>query len=531
MDVRMITCRIKPYIQPFERVLALAELTQVSGAKPVPSSKCSQEFRVMTTAPLPVLVDRLAYWERVSAGQSSLTTQVLREATVNIARNGIPLDELKRVLPLKGNPALPNRRCLRYGPHGIHEYRGKFFPQLVRALLNWAGVRPGSLIADTMCGSGTTILEAALLGCRGVGLDLNPLSVFISQTKCEMLNADPTSITETYKAVHEKLLAQASRDAPGRFSWVRGLPAHDQSYLRRWFSEEVLRDLERIVAIIQSVRKPQERNLLWVCLSNVLRTVSWQKEDDLRVRREVKAEVDPIKEFLEEMHRSVRTSLAFLYQSRGAKLGEGIALEGDARTSQSVLKDWRGRIDAVVTSPPYATALPYLDTDRLSLIYLRLLPRSEHRRREVLMVGNREITDRFRRRYWEAYKAAKPSMPGAIVRLVDKVHRLNHDADVGFRRKNMAALLAKYFLDMREVFQGLAFLLKEEAPAFLVIGGNHTYAGGKRIQIDTASLLGELVESCGLVLEDSLPMDMLVSRDIFRNNASAAETILVCRRR
>ena len=97
-----------------------------------------------------------------------------REATVNIVRNGIPIEQIAKLVPFNGEIPLPNRRCLRYGTHGIHEYRGKFFPQLVRALLNIAGVYENKIVADPMSGSGTAIVEAVLGGCHGLGLDINP---------------------------------------------------------------------------------------------------------------------------------------------------------------------------------------------------------------------------------------------------------------------------------------------------------------------------------------------------------------------
>ncbi len=113
---------------------------------------------------------------------------------------------------------------------------------------------------------------------------------------------------------------------------------------------------------------------MWVALSNILRKVSWQREDDLRVRREQKNESDlqPIHTFLHEMHRTIKALVAFQLQSK-ADCGRGVVVEGDARTAHSALERWRGHVDAVVTSPPYATALPYLDTDRLSLTFLGFL--------------------------------------------------------------------------------------------------------------------------------------------------------------
>lgn len=46
----------------------------------------------------------------------------------------------------------------RYSTHGIHEYKGKFNPQIVHAIANIFGVQRGHKVLDPFDGSGTTIL-------------------------------------------------------------------------------------------------------------------------------------------------------------------------------------------------------------------------------------------------------------------------------------------------------------------------------------------------------------------------------------
>ena len=52
----------------------------------------------------------------------------------------------------------PNRQSTRYSAHGLHEYKGKFNPQIVRAILNILGIPVGSRVLDPFCGSGTSLL-------------------------------------------------------------------------------------------------------------------------------------------------------------------------------------------------------------------------------------------------------------------------------------------------------------------------------------------------------------------------------------
>ena len=529
----MITLRVrmKSYIQPFERELALRELQAVSVSGTNPRflglfEETSMDFEFRSTRTLSDLVERLAYWETVEQGSRTVvTSQSLRESTVNLVRNGTALEALRQQLPFQSDVPLPNRRCLRYGTHGIHEYRGKFFPQLVRSLINISGTLPGGVVADPMSGSGTTAVEALLAGCRGLGIDMNPLSVFLGRVKCGLLSADAESLAASYGQLRDELLAPNKRKAK-RLNYLESLPKADQEYLSGWFSKDVLAELDDINLAIGRITDEHARDLMRTSLSNILRSVSWQKVDDLRVRKEIRLniEADPTKEFLEELNRSIGAVLAFLYQNGPVKESAFEILEGDAKQCSEM---WgKNSVDAVITSPPYATALPYLDTDRLSLCYLGLLPRPEHRVRDPLMIGNREVSEGLRRNYWSRFREHGSTLPEPVQELIRRIDSLNAGTNVGFRRRNLPALLAKYFFDITVVMKGIYQALKPGCYAFVVVGNNHTIAGGHRVDIRTASLLQDVARQAGFDVADSLSMDMLVSRDIFRKNAMASEEIL-----
>src|ERR1039458_9325076 len=223
-----LVCRMKPYIQPFERTLALAELNALAHTSPVPIDKQAEHpvlFSVPPVVKAAVLVRHLAYWEVIEAAQPCFTTQVLRERTATVVRNGVPTKDIPQLL--RDSIVLPNRRCLRYGTHGIHEYRGKFFPQLVRSLINIAGIPKGGIIADPMCGSGTTCVEAVLGDYRAVGLDMNPLSVLMAGVKCSLLAIDPDFLVSAYERIRGQLLRPAGK-RNARMTYFDSLPPRDQ---------------------------------------------------------------------------------------------------------------------------------------------------------------------------------------------------------------------------------------------------------------------------------------------------------------
>jgi DNA modification methylase len=70
-----------------------------------------------------------------------------------------------------------------YITHWFYPYKGKYHPQMVRALANIMGLQPGETLLDPFVGSGTTVVEGALLGLKTIGYDISPLCVLISKVK------------------------------------------------------------------------------------------------------------------------------------------------------------------------------------------------------------------------------------------------------------------------------------------------------------------------------------------------------------
>src|SRR5690625_2327447 len=75
--------------------------------------------------------------------------------------------------------------------HRLHPYKGKFIPQLVEYFLDDhtdkfkqdVFFKPGDIILDPFCGSGTTLVQANELGMHAVGIDVSSFNALISNSK------------------------------------------------------------------------------------------------------------------------------------------------------------------------------------------------------------------------------------------------------------------------------------------------------------------------------------------------------------
>ncbi|MCF6270532.1 MAG: hypothetical protein L3J41_12530 [Melioribacteraceae bacterium] len=77
-----------------------------------------------------------------------------------------------------------------YATHSLFPYRGKFHPQLIKGLINILGIKKGETILDPMAGSGTTNVEAALMGINSYAIDVSPFCQLMIKTKYEALSID-----------------------------------------------------------------------------------------------------------------------------------------------------------------------------------------------------------------------------------------------------------------------------------------------------------------------------------------------------
>jgi hypothetical protein len=68
--------------------------------------------------------------------------------------------------------------------HSLHEvsYRACFKPQLPEFFIRWLTI-PGEAVLDPFMGRGTTPVQAALMGRRPIGNDINPLSLLLTRPR------------------------------------------------------------------------------------------------------------------------------------------------------------------------------------------------------------------------------------------------------------------------------------------------------------------------------------------------------------
>lgn len=300
--------------------------------------------------------------------------------------------------------------------HGIHRYSGKFIPQIASRAIKIL-TKPGELVLDPYCGSGTTLLEAALLGRGAVGLDLNPLAVLIAAAKTTRIRID--LLESLVASVHVDLSfldlerPRLPRDAGLDGTDLRCAAVRDRrltdEWFTKWYEPGVLEELLMIDHLVSRLENPQLRNVARVAFSDILRRCSRAHSGypNVMFDRNAPARSAPGPLFLRTL-RSICRTVASLWSS-SADLENVVVKQGTA-SKLSVADD---SVDAIITHPPYVGSIPYAEYQALSLKWIGADSKALDR---ALTGGRRlasDVVGRFRQSYGEMWlECARVLRPG-----------------------------------------------------------------------------------------------------------------------
>lgn len=425
-----------------------------------------------------------------------------------------------------------SRKDPKYVTHGLHPYKGKFYPQLAKGLINLCGLNNGAQILDPFCGSGTTLLEGYLNGYRARGCDMHPLAAKIARAKVGILDVNPDVLSETVSTLFKKI-----EQAPTKYEKENSQFDKDcMNEVARWFPLPVINKLNWILKIIRGVSDGIIRDFLEVVLSSIIREISHQDPNDLRIRKRKlfleDAEVFSL--FIERLEMQYQRIEKF-WSARGYSLNNfytSKAIAGDSRnwTSFEKMGITEESVDLVLTSPPYATALPYIDTDRLSLLILFGLNSSKRRPFEQNLVGSREINITGKKRLEEILIRNEANLPESVMRFLTAIHHRVSAAKVGFRRKNMPALLLRFFQDINKILSNCFRALKYEGQAMIVIGDNRIKIDSDYERIPTTDLVEEIAEECGFKPLERIDISVTKENYLHIKNAITENVVLRLKR-
>jgi hypothetical protein len=352
--------------------------------------------------------------------------------------------------------------------HGIHRFPGKFIPNLPRFLIREFLDSSSKAICDPFCGSGTTLIEAALEGREFWGIDIDPLAVLVAKAKVTPLTLEQLEdIRSHWRGFKPKKL-------------VRSL-VPDVPNLSHWFQLEAIEQLSVMKAHCLELAEPA-RTFCLVVFSSILRRVS--NADDqtqktyvshtLKKQPPKPSELFPI--FLERALDGM--------QEYSQLIGESAT--GIVRCADATRVPKLGSRD-IITSPPYIDSVDYVYNQMLE--YFWLLPELGLKNydayrafRKVPMGFQVHRADAFRKRLTK-------KMRGVIDEMVKSI---------AAKSAKEAAHVISFFDDFAKHCESCA-KAQSAGRQYHCIVGESTIRG---VTVPTPDLMAELFQSAGYELKD-----------------------------
>ncbi|RLB23924.1 MAG: hypothetical protein DRG76_02855 [Deltaproteobacteria bacterium] len=358
-----------------------------------------------------------------------------------------------------------------YATHNFHAFPAKFPPQLPRKFISYL-TQPGEIVLDPMAGSGTTVVEAMILGRYGIGVDIDPLAISLASVKTTPI--DPGEIIRIARPIFQNAIAALHHERNTlREAFEAYFDSDTKKFIDYWFREDTQLELFCIAREIKAISDATLRRFFQIALSSIIITKSggvsmaYDLAHTRPHKKEGKIPRSAIEEFQKRLNKNVKT-IAKLNNLKG----KGTILCSDAQAVS--LRD--DSIDLIVTSPPYASnAIDYMRAHKFSLVWFGYNIGSLSKKRSDYIGGERI-------RNSPAY--ALPEYTEYII------------SQLGDRDLKKAHVLRRYYSEMYLCLSEMYRVLKPKRTAVVVVGSS-TMRG---VNIEAGRCLAEIGQNGGFDL-------------------------------
>jgi DNA modification methylase len=326
-------------------------------------------------------------------------------------------------------------------------------PQVAARLIK-ENIKNGDAILDPFCGSGTVLVESMLINKKSFGIDINPLTKLIAESKTTIYDID--ELKKAYAKLVDEIEITELVEAPKFFN------------INFWFKPKAIEDLAKIRSAINKVPSKFKPFFL-TCFSDIVRKSSNVRQGGFKLHRISEVEYkaynpDAVAVFRKHVEKCMPRMAEFNKVLDNPP--KPVILLEDTRKKTSVPEDY---IDLIVTSPPYGdsrTTVAYGQFSRLSLKWLGFDERIADVIDKMLLGGLKTDMD---------WRIISPTLNDYVTKIEQKDAKRAND-------------VLSFYVDLDKCFVELSRVTKKGAKICMVVG-NRTVKG---YQIPTHKIVQEL---------------------------------------
>jgi hypothetical protein len=388
-----------------------------------------------------------------------------------VARLEVPNLKTARSGTFVDNMALPVHRWFRYSAGFAAEWVGQVLDE-------WQ-VNRGQIVLDPFAGSGTVPAVCDARGINGIGVEAHPMVARICRAK---LTWDTPLDRFTRFAGEVVKRSQDINLAPFAYSEL----------IQRSFDADALVALDKLRAAWLALddRSP-ESELVWLAITAILRptssagTAQWQYILPNKTKTKVASPQFAFHQQVEVMKADMRWMQARADHSMAELVG------GDARHLADFVSH---KVDAVITSPPYANNYDYADALRFEMTFWGEVAGwgdIHDKVRKYLIVSSSQHSSRERLvldELLEANEVAPIRTELALVTTQLAMVREDHGG-----KKHYHTMIAAYCRDIAQVLRQLRVVCRPGSHMCWVIGDSAPYG----VYAPIEKWIGELALAAG----------------------------------
>ena len=236
--------------------------------------------------------------------------------------------------------------------HQWFTYREGFAGSLITELISISNIQKGEFVIDPFCGSGTVNVVASLNGYKTFGLDVNPMSAFIADSKIEHYSEDDIKQVNQW-------LKQAQDQTE-----INIKPGYKD--VEKYFSEQNFKELVRIKTFIDSLPESKAKKVMLVAYISIVIDCSDRKRDGNGLKKRVSKVKDVFHYFSCKVNLILKDIIDVPQNSTRA----GSVVFDTAYNLSSRFAELAGneKAGAIIFSPPYANSFDYFESYKLELV-------------------------------------------------------------------------------------------------------------------------------------------------------------------
>lgn len=366
--------------------------------------------------------------------------------------------------------------------HQWFKYREGFSGTMIKDLISDSGISENQVVLDPFNGSGTTTIVAQELGYSSVGIDVNPMSVFICKVKLSTYPKD--MLGKINKETQDYNFEIANINLEKYKTKYNGMLIY--------FSPKNFKDLMAVKKYVDSSASNERHEILKVAYLSIIELVSDRKKDGNGLKKRI-SKVDNVFKVFRNKVAEICIDLKTKKNVVENDSIFGSAMNLSTLFSKSKLAHTK-EVGTIIFSPPYPNSFDYFETYKLELVlgdFAESISEIKTFRNEAIRsfisVSRQVETEKYIDLIAEEIENAIP-------------HKENMTGKKDTRTRKVPNMVRGYFYDMRTVIRSCAKILKPGGKVYIVVDQS-SYIG-KVIPSDI--LLAHLSESEGFIVRDIL---------------------------